>query len=256
MASKYDNIDFTSIIEKYQSGSSLNKLSSIYGINITSLRYHLMKMGVTIRGVKESVQGLNYKEPIELTEEFTEFLTGCLLGDGGLRIMKKGVNPYFNYTDKHKEVIDYIGERFNKAGIRFTIRKYAYTGYYSLQTEVRPEFLDLYKLFYANGPRKTLPEIKLTMTSLLWWFIGDGSSVRTQKARTHHGQISCKYRSESILGQLSEITGTECRYYSYTDKSGRSYGNYHINNKGFKRFLELIGPCPLPCYEYKWVLRD
>ena len=64
------NTDYTEIIERYNNGESLNSLSKIYNINLTTIRYNLIKRGIKIRTVKESVQPFFYKEPIILSKSF------------------------------------------------------------------------------------------------------------------------------------------------------------------------------------------
>lgn len=114
MPSKYDNLNFNEIIKKYNNGESLIKLSSFYNINIGSLRYHLIKRNIKIRNVKESIKNFFHKKEIIFSNEFNEFIIGCLLGDGGLRMHKKNITPQFNYTDKHIETINYVGETLQK----------------------------------------------------------------------------------------------------------------------------------------------
>lgn len=151
---------------------------------------------------------------------------------------------------------------YKKNGIKYKITFNYKTKCYYLYTEHRKEFLKLYNLFYPSEiiknnkqKRKILPNINLTKISLLWWFIGDGSSIKINKSKNHRVQIACKYYNEYIINQLSTITDSKCAYYKY-NKNGITYGNYHINNSGFINFLKYIGTCPLKCYKYKWIIRE
>ena len=88
------------IINKYCSGESLMQLSNQYGYNIASIRYFLLKNGVEIRSVKESVKKFHKQYTLNIDDFLNENLIGWLLGDGGMRLMNNSINPFFNYTDK------------------------------------------------------------------------------------------------------------------------------------------------------------
>ena len=254
------NTDYSEIIERYNNGESLNSLSKIYNINLTTIRYNLIKRGIKIRTVKESVQPFFYKEAIILSKSFKDLLIGCLLGDGGLRLKSNSITPYFNYTDKHFEVVEYIRAKCIEEGLKCAvIRQNKANNVFSFETECREEFNELYNLFYpkeilsvSKQKRKILPTIKLNPLILLWWYLGDGSSCRQSKSNTHKGVIACKNYNENILEQLNEITHSICRYYIYKTNNGNSCGQYHIPHKGLINLLSYIGHCPFECYRYKW----
>lgn len=263
MSSKYNKLDFNEIIKEYNNGASLSKLAPLYNINISSLRYHLLKRNVKIRNVKESVKDFFSKKELIFSDEFKEFIIGCLLGDGGLRIHKKGKNPQFNYTDKHIEVINYVSNILKENDVKYNISFNKKAKCYCIYTEYRKEFMPFYNLFYPSElikgkkqKRKILPNVILSKISLLWWFIGDGSSIKINKWKNHRGQIACKYYNQSIIEQLCLITKSKCAYYKYNNKNGITFGNYHINNSGFINFLKYIGDCPFECYKYKWIIRE
>lgn len=247
------NSFWNDIIKEYLDGESMNKLSIKYNINLGTLRYHLIKNSVKVRSVKESFME---KPEIKLSKEFRSLIIGLILGDGSLRLSKNFKNPYFTYTDKHKEVHEYLITIFEQNGIKCSKIFYRKeTKCYSFQTETRKEFLELYDLFYPKDEmekqkqkRKILPNIILDKIMLLWWFIGDGSSTRQSKAKTHRGQISCKHYNEFILSQLKQFG--DCKYYKYSNG-----GAYYLNNKSFIEFLRYIGECPIECYKYKWITR-
>lgn len=173
--------------------------------------------------------------------------------------MKNGKYPAFIYTDKHKEVIEYLINLFKSNGIKCSnIIHNKRTNCYNFQTETRKEFMNLYELFYPKETtkaqkqkRKILPDILLNSTILLWWYIGDGSSSKVSKSYNHRGQISCKHKNDFILNQLKQLFGDQCNYHSY--KNG---GTYYLGYKGLELLLNYIGKCPLSCYNYKWILRE
>jgi hypothetical protein len=192
---------------KYENGESMNKLSQEYSLNIGTIRRELIKLGITPRSVKESVKKFNKKNELIFSKNFTQQLIGMLLGDGGLRLVPKGINPYFQYTDKHKEVIEYIINLFSKNEIKCgNIQINKQSGCYTFQTETRPEFLDLYNLFYPkeimdtqSQCRKILPNIELNKINLLWWYIGDGGIKKQGGTLNNAGAITCKHLNSHIV---------------------------------------------------------
>lgn len=244
------------LYDKYNEGSSLSELSKIYGYNIATIRNFLKRNNVEIRSVKESVKKFHKQETIKIDNYLEENLIGWIMGDGGLRIMNHAINPYFTYTDKHKDHIDYVGGILTQYGIKYNISINPVNGCYQLQSETRPEFHKYYTLFYGyeglneNGQkRKILPNIKLTPIIVRNWYIGDGSSSKYSDCDTHHGQIACKYKNDFILEELNKICPTKI----YDD--GKGMYKYYFSNKALIQFLEYIGECPVESYKYKWITR-
>lgn len=246
------------IITEYKKGESINRLSQKYNKNTGQIRYKLLKANIKVRNVKEGVKDYFRKNTIVLNNDFKATIIGMLLGDGGMKISKNGINPQFIYTDKHKEIIEYTITLFEKNNIKCSsIWQNKSTKAYTFQTETRPEFLDVYNLFYPKETmikqkqfRKILPDINLTPEILLWWYIGDGSSSKLSKSYNHRGQISCKHFNEFILNQLQVISNYPVKYYNHTKG-----GTYYFGNKGLINLLNYIGNCPFACYNYKWITR-
>lgn len=145
MKNQQQDLDICLVKARYESGESLNSLSKEYKINIGTLRYKLIKSGVKIRNVKESVKSFFNKSKLILSENFINTIIGLILGDGSLRLGKNYKNPIFIYTDKHKEVIEYIINIFETEGIKCSSINYnKHNNCYRFQTEAREEFLDYF----------------------------------------------------------------------------------------------------------------
>ena len=242
------------IINEYLSGESANKLSKKYNKNISSIMYLLRKSNVPIRSIGDNVIKSKYdKNKIIFTSFFKEFLTGSLMGDGSLRIHKKGRNPYYTHTDKNREAILYFKQIFEKEGIKTSkiwINKHSKC--YCFQTEARKGFLEFYNLFYPNTSKKELPNINLTPTILLFWYMGDGS-IKKQKGTLNNAcQISNKFGNSFILNQLKSLFNNNSNYYK---EKNRQVGLFYIPHKGFIKLIDYIGECPIECYKYKWIIR-
>ena len=253
------NQDQLIIIEKYNNGDSLAKLNKEYSYNIGTIRNFLKTCNVKVRNVKESVKFSIKTKEIIIDSFLHENLTGWILGDGGLRICKHGITPYFTYTDKKKSHILYVQNILEQYNITSNINQSKSTGCYQLQTEALPCFLYYYKLFYGykglneNGQkRKILPDIKLTSIILKNWFIGDGSSCVQKNCKNHRGSICCKYKNNFILEQLN-VLFDNVKCYQYKTKTGICH-EYSFNNNAFRKMLDYIGECPVEEYKYKWIV--
>lgn len=250
------------LYDKYNNGMSLMELSKNYNYNIATIRAFLIKNNVKIRNVKESVKKFHKQNTIKIDQEFEENILGWILGDGGLRLQKHAINPYFTYTDKHEEYIHYVGNFLTKYNIKYNITFRKQTGCYQLQSETRPEFHKYYNLFYGyeglnecGQKRKILPNVQLTPTILKNWYIGDGSSSKMKNSYNHRGSISCKYINDFIINQLNDICGVKISSYKVYNKRTTTCYTYRFNNKLLKKLLLYIGLCPVECYKYKWITR-
>ena len=248
---------YVNIINQYKNGQSLMQLGIKYNYNIATIRYFLLKNEIPIRNVKESVKKFRKKSILILDDFFIQNFIGWILGDGGLRICKNSINPYFTYTDLKKDHIDYVSSILYEYNIKHYIGQNKQSSCYYIQSESRPEFHKIYNLFYGydglnenNQKRKILPNIILTPIILRNWYIGDGCSSKQIETKNHRGCITCKYKNEFILKQLNALFDNVKCYY---DK--RNYYRYHFNNKSLIKLLNYIGKCPVEGYKYKWITR-
>lgn len=251
--------DFNNIIIKYKEGESLSKLSEMFNYNIATIRRFLLKNNVEIRNVKESVKKFHKQCTIQIDTYLNDNLIGWILGDGGLRIPKNGLNPKFHYTDKKKDHIDYICTILNKYNIHYNTHLQKSSGCYYINSEARPEFMPYYKLFYGyegldeHGRKyKTLPNIDLSPIILRNWYIGDGSSSNQGKKGNHRGFIGCKFENPYVTKQLKDLFKEDFKLYSLNNGTYQ----YYFTNKGLIKLLDYIGECPVEGYKYKWIVSD
>lgn len=248
------------IIKEYTEGSSLINLSKKHAYNFATIRYALIKYGIKIRNVKESVKPFHKIKNINIDSYLHENLIGWILGDGWLRLTKKSINPFFNYTDKKYSHIKYVESVLNQYNIKTNITQNTLSKCYQLQSESLDCFHYYYTLFYGyeglnenSQKRKILPDIQLTSLILKNWFIGDGHSSKQNKSYNNKGTITCKFKNDNILNQLIEICG-KVSCYKYKTTTGYCY-QYYFNNKALIKLLAFIGECPVEEYKYKWIVR-
>ena len=109
------------IIDVYINGKSLSELGKELSYNIATIRRFLINNNIKIRDVKESVSKFHKQSTLVFDDYFRSNFIGWILGDGGLRIPKAGINPKFHYTDKKKDHIDYICSILTKYNIHYNI---------------------------------------------------------------------------------------------------------------------------------------
>lgn len=250
---------FMYIIKNYLGGKSLSELSKELSYNIATIRRFLLNNNIEIRNVKESVKKFHKQASINIDNFLENNLIGWILGDGGLRIPKNGINPKFHYTDKKKDHIDYICLILNKYDIHYNVSFRESNKCYYIDSEARPEFHRYYNLFYGyegldenNRKYKTLPDINLNPIILRNWYIGDGSSSNQGKSGNHRGFIGCKFENPYITNQLKNLFGDNFKLY----KLNNGMYQYYFTNEGLKQLLEYIGDCPVEGYKYKWIVSD
>ena len=247
------------IIDEYIIGKSLSELGKELSYNIATIRRFLINNNIKIRDVKESVSKFHKQSTLVFDDYFRSNFIGWILGDGGLRIPKAGINPKFHYTDKKKDHIDYICSILTKYNIHYNISFNKNSECYNIDSEARPEFHEFYNLFYGyegldehNRKYKTLPDINLNPIILRNWYIGDGSSSNQGKIGNHRGFIGCKFENPYITDQFKNLFGNDFKLYSLNT----GMYQYYFTNNGLKKLLEYIGECPVESYKYKWIVSD
>ena len=247
------------IIDEYINGKSLSELGKELSYNIATIRRFLINNNIKIRDVKESVSKFHKQSTLVFDDYFRSNFIGWILGDGGLRIPKAGINPKFHYTDKKKDYIDYICSILTKYNIHYNISFNKNSECYNIDSEARPEFHEFYNLFYGyegldehNRKYKTLPDINLNPIILRNWYIGDGSSSNQGKIGNHRGFIGCKFENPYITDQFKNLFGNDFKLYSLNT----GMYQYYFTNNGLKKLLEYIGECPVESYKYKWIVSD
>ncbi len=113
-----------------------------------------------------------------------DVIQGSLLGDGSIRSQNK---KYFSFkiSGRDERFVKWLEHLFNNFKIKCWISKdnqNLFSVWFYINTCPYPTFLSLRNKWYKinNGKtRKIIPKnIQLTSTSLLFWYLGDGSLIR------------------------------------------------------------------------------
>jgi len=187
---------------------------------------------------------------MNLTAKDIEIVNGILLSDGC--ISKSRANR--NYYITHSSIIEPYSD-FIRSELSFPIRKTKYLGgkrstklgdfiakdSYALRTGVDPVWTELRSQWYPNG-RKIAPEISLTPTACLHWFLGDGS------LDNQTGIILCTDSFDPNSIQFLRKQLHELGFKTLTNAKNRVI----IPNSSVYEFLNYIGQSPVPEFAYKW----
>ena len=193
-----------------------------------------------------------------------DIIEGCLLGDG---CIENKVDKYFYFKvsardEKFVEWIKQLLENFNiHCWISHENKKLYSAGFY-INTCSYNELLLLERKWYKKGEKRRIKivpsDLKLTPTTLLFWYLGDGSLIRRKDdtARVPHISLATnsfsKEEVEFLKNRLKEDLGLNFYIVSNTTSTGfrkTIKTEYTLRSKvqdgtPFK-FFKLIGlECP------------
>lgn len=212
-----------------------------------------------------------------MTESMKEFLDGLLLGDGNLNKQKHTQHAHLRIGQKYKECADFFVKPFDVYEPSYSIQKRnniqlnkfngtdkpfkIYISHY-YWTKSHPDFTAQYYRWYIEGSewgsKKHVPEdVKITPSSVLIWYLGDGTLDRFKKYPT------ARFCTNGFLA--SEVAHILVREVNLA-----IYGNIYINKRNqiclsheaTLNMFDYIKPAieeyngQLACYYYKFITED
>lgn len=249
---------------------SLAKIAVIFNTSVMTVRAWLINYGIKTRISNQSL----YHEirSVGFNDEQKSLLMGSILGDGGLRIPKRGKNAYFYERHCEKQLPYLIWKRdklmpfvqkklsVHKAnehvisGVKCIVQDS-----YKMVTVSHNHLTELWKIFYKGNGNKVIPnslEEYLNLFVIAVWICDDGSLVWNNIRRTYRidlhtenftydeNVLLCRLLSKYFSGRLMIIP----RYYDSGIK-------YYIS---FRGKTELHGFCSVlsdfvpDCMKYKF----
>jgi hypothetical protein len=128
-----------------------------------------------------------------------EIINGTLLGDASIEC-KEGKYYYYSLVSKSKEFLEWVKKFFLKYRIKPYILLNNYTskvymlGFY-INARPYKELLNLRDKWYKEIKGKTIKvvprDLELTPTTLLFWYLGDGSLIRRRNDETRFLLLFC-----------------------------------------------------------------
>ena len=175
-----------------------------------------------------------------------EIMNGLLLSDGCLQYRNDSLNACFTQSCKHKEYLKYLQDilsfpckiaSYNYIDKRWLKRIYTN----QLTTKQSKLFSDLHKKWYLKNKKEVPSDLRLTPTSLLHWFLGDG-----YENKTSINLCTESFSDDSIQYLLAELKKINIVANCTTRR------RIYVSNKYHLEFLKIIGKCPTQCFDYKW----
>lgn len=268
--------DFSWLYQQYVvKQNSLLAIGNLVGAkNSNSVRLALSRQKIPLRGRREA-QIIGREDDGFVIHP--EVLTGCLLGDAALNIWKKESNnsqPYFSKKNKYKEHLEYVASfLFSKnpnARIKEGVEKLIYKGVektfpsFLLNSLTHDSLRSWYNVWYPASLNyiKSIPtSIEITPITLLHWFMDDGCCLRQKRPDLKQDLLKIEIASDcfsieeqnrllDILYQNFGLRGI------LIDTERKNKRIAFCRQDDIVSFFNIIGPCPVKCFEYKWKIRQ
>lgn len=182
-------------------------------------------------------------------QEGLNIIEGGLLGDGC--IAKYGV---YRQEAKDKKYLEWLGKLLNESGVKCKVipieNKSSYSKnktFYLLYTHSCPAFFELRKRWYIRKndeekETKTIPaDIKLTSTTLLHWYLGDGNFKRDDRKFPRGGRPTIRlFTNDFLRGDIKLLL-----YKLKTDLGLNFYASPKLNRNTEKGYVLYFYPTDL-----------
>jgi len=202
----------------------------------------------------------------ENLEKVLEIVNGCLLGDGNIKEDKYKNKRYFTFklTAKDRNLLEWVEKKLNSLGIDNTWitedRKKVFNLNFYLNKYKIPELLNLRDKWYQKENGKTIKvvprDLKLTPTTLFFWYLGDGSLIRRRNDKTRVPYIvlaTNSFRKEDVEFLREKLKELGLNFYivesnsisGFTKKRKKSYLLFSsTEDDTVFKFFKIIGFYP------------
>lgn len=236
------------------------------GAEITSCITHLVHGDRLDCGCEKNDKLYKNIQSRSVSPIFEQIFDGLMLGDGSIHLPFGGKNARFSQHCQHRSVlINYIS-LFNNEQIFFPESnpyervteskdgKRLITTYI-LQSTIDYFLTRQYYRWYKNGLKIVPKDLILTPLVIKYWYYGDGGLKYN-----HHLTREINFATEGFslkdvdfLGMLlCDVLGIKKVRFGLKKDSTQSI--IIINKSDISTLLDYIGPCDIPCYQYKWII--
>jgi hypothetical protein len=245
----------------------------LLGIKVSNASVYnaLNRMGIKTRSISESVSRSKSQLNIDktfMTDQILEWTDGFLLGDGRISYKlecndedKAYKNARFAVGVLYKEFAVYAMSGFkdyhpSEPKQSGTICKRRPHLMWSSSTLSHPDIFQQAKRWYRGQGKKTrVPsDVCLTPTSILLWYLGDGSICCTSKRNFVMLRLAtCSFSIQDI----EEILIPKLKALGINCVREKSKNDIRICPDSIGRFFNFIGrKSPIQCYDYKFDVPD
>lgn len=241
------------IVEDYAAGRSMRNIALSTGLS----RYHVMKElarhGVAARGATEQRVLNTLAADLPVDGAIGELIDGLMLGDGGVTIRVGNCAPTLNLTNLHRDYIDYVAEPLRRHGAEPRIRMSG-RGCWQVTTRAWPALDAVAARWYVGTRKRAVPEdVLLTPTALLHWWLGDGGLAKRKGKRPTGYLYTNSFPEPDVRRLVARLAAMGIS--ATANRCGGSQHHewrIHLSVSGVRALLDMIGPCPVPSYAYKW----
>jgi len=235
-----------------------------FNISIGCIYTYAKKHGV-VRSVSEARQqhqnsSLDWSKS-QINEPLIEAIDGFVLGDGGIRQNTHGTAAKLRCGVEHLEFCSYQMSMFSayqgiwtKTNDPSMNQGFRWDGRTTHHPDLLKQYLRWYPFVESKGKRDKQPpdDVRITPTSVMLWYLGDGSLIIDEEANTVMLRLSTDSflpeRVEFLAGKLRE-KGIAC----HRNNDNRVM----VDARGIPAFFDFIGKeSPIRCYDYKFKLPE
>lgn len=189
--------------------------------------------------------------------DMKEYIDGFLLGDGCIQIDKRTRKKSARATCgvEHKEFCEYLIKGFSDYSITKTKHKkmkqgFLWAGRSRYTDYLYTQYLRWYPKTNRRRKKQVPKDVFITPTSVLLWYLGDGSVVQPKDHSTIMLRLSTdgfKQAGVELLVRKLRKKGILC----HRNNENRIV----LNSRGIPAFFNFIGrESPVKCYDYKFNL--
>jgi len=182
-------------------------------------------------------------EEIFLTKNDLDIVNGSLLSDGHLRRIINNQNSSFTHSCKFEEYIDFFIKQFSFELTKFKGKNNSGFDYYTINSKANVFFTNLRKKWYPNDVKIVPKDIELNQTTILHWYLGDG---------TLDNQVGAVFCTDSFTKEDNKFLIEKLNCYNFDAFLKETVNRIIIPNKKVFEFLNFIGISPVVCYNHKW----
>jgi len=217
------------------------EIAEMCDVHYTTIYNWLRKFDIEVRGRGTPPNHL------ELSNELWELLNGSLLGDGCIHLAHHGKSASYEERDNHREYLTWLSDLLFGLGVESRNIKKEKKGTFVLGTKYYRELVEVRDKWYPSGVKEVPDDIELAPSTLLNWFIGDGSYTPGAQGDLRLN-VLCENMREGLptLKEKLEKLGISCTINS----TGIRIRNSHQDN--FFNYILSNGVEIPPCYEYKF----
>ena len=216
------------------------------GYSIPTVLKYLHQYGIKIKGIRH----YNVHKGIGYSDEQYQFFDGLIGSDGSLT--KQGnKNAKISCAFKYEEFATYIKDKLNLKNVHkkthFSDRyKAGFCIQYGVMSSNNVLFSKERERWYNNGAKLIPDDFRFSPTSMNIFYLSDGYITKKGKVIYLCTNAFEKTNIEQVLIKNLNYINIDC----WVTKMNEIC----IPRRSVGDFLSYIGPCPVECYKYKWLV--